>query len=297
MSATTLPRAGTQTTSKQRASWQQTAGRVGFWILIAIILIYTLFPFYWAINTSLKSETELFGLATYVPQNPTLINYESVFANDQFLRGLANSAIVAGSTTLMALVIGSFAAYSLGRLQFKGRTVMLYLVLAMTMFPQISILSGLFSIVNGLGLFGSLGSLIVTYPLITLPFTVWTLTSFFKGLPAELEQAALVDGATGFQTFYMILLPLTAPALVTTGLLSFISAWNEYLFALTFTSINPSAQTVPVAIALFSGRISRQYPLAEIMAASVVVTIPLIVLVLVFQRRIVEGLTAGAVKG
>src|SRR5690606_2996174 len=142
-------------------------------------------------------------------------------------------------------------AYALGRLHFRGRTLMLYAVLAMTMFPQISILSGLFSIVRDLGLFGSLTSLIVTYPLITLPFTVWTLTTFFKGLPGELEQAALVDGATGFQTFYLILLPLTAPALVTTGLLSFISAWNEYLFALTFTTINPSAQTVLVCIEHF----------------------------------------------
>lgn len=174
---------------------------------------------------------------------------------------------------------------------------MMYAVLAMTMFPQISILSGLFAIVTELGLFGTQGALMVTYPLITLPFTVWTLTSFFRGLPGELEQAALVDGATTFQTFYMILLPLTAPALVTTGLLAFISAWNEYLFALTFTLINPAARTVPVAIALFGGTVSRQEPIAEIMAASVVVTIPLIVLVLIFQRRIVEGLTAGAVKG
>jgi len=193
--------------------------------------------------------------------------------------------------------VGSFAAYALGRLQFRGRTLMLYAVLAMTMFPQISILSGVFSIVNQLGLFGSQAALIATYPLITLPFTVWTLTSFFRGLPGELEQAGLVDGANAFQTFYMILLPLTAPALVTTGLLAFIAAWNEYLFALTFTFINQSARTVTVAIALFTGQVSRQEPIAEIMAASVVVTIPLIILVLIFQRRIVEGLTAGAVKG
>jgi len=204
---------------------------------------------------------------------------------------------IAGMVLCEALVIGAFAAYALGRLQFRGRTLMLYAILAMTMFPQISILSGLFAIVIDLGLFGSLGALIVSYPLLTLPFTVWTLTSFFKGLPAELEQAALVDGASTFQTFYLILLPLTAPALVTTGLLSFISAWNEYLFALTFTTVNPSAQTVPVAIALFGGRVLRQDPIAEVMAASVVVTVPLIVLVLIFQRRIVEGLTAGAVKG
>ncbi len=174
---------------------------------------------------------------------------------------------------------------------------MLYLVLAMTMFPQISILSGLFEVVNQLGVYGATTSLMLTYPLITVPFTVWTLNSFFKGLPGELEQAALVDGATPFQTFYMILLPLTAPALVTTGLLAFIQAWNEYLFALTFTTINPPARTVTVAIALFSGQVSRQEPIAEIMAASIVVTIPLIVLVLIFQNRIVEGLTAGAVKG
>lgn len=272
-------------------------GRVLFWIIVILILLYTLFPFYWAFNSSLKGENEIFSTATFWPINPTPINYESVFTNDQFIRGLVNSAFVAASTTIFALAIGAFAAYALGRLQFRGRLLMLYAVLAMTMFPQISILSGLFAIITELGLYGSLGSLIVTYPLLTLPFTVWTLTSFFKGLPAELEQASLVDGATTFQTFYMILLPLTAPALVTTGLLAFISAWNEYLFALTFTIVNPSAQTVPVAIALFGGRVLRQDPIAEVMAASVVVTIPLIVLVLIFQRRIVEGLTAGAVKG
>jgi trehalose/maltose transport system permease protein len=272
-------------------------GRVGFWILIILILVYTLFPFYWAINSSFKGENEIIAPATYIPRNPTLINYQAVFSNEQFVRSLINSALVSGSTTVLALVVGSFAAYALGRLRFRGRMVMMYAVLAMTMFPQISILSGLFAIVSELGLFGTQGALIATYPIITLPFTVWTLTSFFRGLPHELEQAALVDGATTFQTFYMILLPLTAPALVTTGLLAFISAWNEYLFSLTFTLVNPAARTVPVAIALFSGTVNRQEPIAEIMAASVVVTIPLIILVLIFQRRIVEGLTAGAVKG
>jgi trehalose/maltose transport system permease protein len=273
------------------------AGRIAFWMLVIVILIYTLFPFYWAINSSFKGENEIISPATYFPARPTLINYQSAFSNDQFLRSLGNSTVVSGATTLLALVIGSFAAYALGRLQFRGRMAMMYAVLAMTMFPQISILSGLFAIVADLGLFGTQGALIVSYPLITLPFTVWTLTSFFRGLPSELEQAALVDGATTFQTFYLILLPLTAPALVTTGLLAFISAWNEYLFSLTFTLINPAARTVPVAIALFGGTVTRQEPIAEIMAASVVVTIPLIVLVLIFQRRIVEGLTAGAVKG
>lgn len=270
---------------------------IGFWLLIIAIALFTLFPFYWALNSSLKTEAEIIRPATYFPQNPTLQNYEAVFSNNQFLVGLANSAIVSGIAVVLALVVGSFAAYALGRLEFRGKNVMLYLVLAMTMFPTISILSGLFAITRELGVFGSINALIITYPIFTLPFTVWVLVSFFKGLPAELEQAALVDGATPFQTFYMILLPLTAPALVTTGLLAFISAWNEYLLAVTFTATSPSAQTVPVAIARFSGVIARQEPIAEVMAASIVVTIPLIVLVLIFQRRIVEGLTAGAVKG
>ncbi|MDX2162031.1 MAG: carbohydrate ABC transporter permease [bacterium] len=299
MSAITrkLPAASTQSRAGQQRDWKYWLGRIAFWLLILLILIYTLFPFYWAINSSFKDENEMFRPATYFPTNPTLANYQGVFTNDEFIRGLANSAVVSGTSTVFALVIGAFAAYALGRLRFRGRMVMLYAVLAMTMFPQISVLSGLFGIISDLGLYGSQGALIVTYPLITLPFTVWTLTSFFRGLPGELEQAALVDGANSFQTFYLILLPLTAPALVTTGLLAFISAWNEYLFALTFTLTTPASRTVTVAIALFTGRVMRQDPITEIMAASVIVTIPLIALVLIFQRRIVEGLTAGAVKG
>jgi trehalose/maltose transport system permease protein len=174
---------------------------------------------------------------------------------------------------------------------------LLYVMLSMTMFPQISILSGLYTIVREVGVFGTPFALILTYPVFTLPFTIWVMTSFFRGLPAEIEQAAIVDGATPFQTFYMILLPLTAPALVTTGLLAFVRSWNEYLFALNFTITEPSAQTAPVVIAQFSGTVSRQEPIAEIMAAAMVVTIPLVILVLVFQNRIVDGLTAGAVKG
>lgn len=283
--------------TRQRSPLFNTLSRAGFYALIILIGVYALFPFYWALNTSFKAEDELFGAATYLPQEPTLINYQTVFQDDNFIRALINSAWVSGLTVLVALVVGSFAAYALGRLRFRGRTAMLYAVLAMTMFPQISILSGLFSIVRELGLYGSPFSLIVTYPVFTLPFTVWVLTSFFQGLPGEIEQAALVDGATTFQTFRMILLPLTAPALVTTGLLAFISAWNEYLFALTFTITEPDSFTVPVAIALFSGKIARQEPLAEVMAAAMVVTFPLLALVLVFQNRIVAGLTAGAVKG
>ncbi len=276
---------------------KELAQRVTLYILVIIVAVYALFPFYWAFVTSFKEEGEMFRSATYLPQNPTLRNYEYVFRDNTFIEALKNSALISSATSVFALVAGSFAAYALGRLRFKGRIVLLYVVLSMTMFPAISILSGLYTIVRELGFFGTGLSLIVTYPIFTLPFTVWVLTSFFKGLPAEIEQAAIVDGATPFQTFRLILLPLTAPALVTTGLLAFVQSWNEYLFALNFTSTNPAAQTVPVAIAQFSGQFSEQEPIAEIMAAAMVVTIPLVVLVLVFQNRIVEGLTAGAVKG
>ncbi len=271
--------------------------RILFYFLVIVIAIYALFPFYWAFSTSLKTENELFSRAAYLPQQPTLANYQAVLQDGTFLVALRNSAFVASTTAVLSLMVGSFAAYALGRLRFRGRTVLLYLVLSMTMFPAISILSGLYTIVREFGVFGTPFALILTYPVFTLPFTVWVLTSFFRGLPAEIEQAAIVDGATPFQTFRMILLPLLAPALVTTGLLSFVSSWNEYLFALNFTITNPAAQTVPVAIAQFSGVDAMQEPVAEIMAAAIIVTIPLVALVLIFQNRIAAGLTAGAVKG
>jgi trehalose/maltose transport system permease protein len=267
------------------------------YLAVILIAVYALFPFYWAFVTSFKDESEMFQSATYLPREPTLQNYEYVFRDNTFLVALRNSSLVSGVTSVIALVVGSFAAYALGRLRFRGRVFLLYVVLSMTMFPAISILSGLYTIVREFGFFGTPLSLIATYPVFTLPFTVWVLTSFFRGLPAEIEQAAIVDGATPFQTFRLILLPLTAPALVTTGLLAFVLSWNEYLFALNFTATNPSSQTVPVVIAQFSGQFSEQEPIAEIMAAAMVVTIPLVALVLVFQNRIVEGLTAGAVKG
>jgi len=279
-------------------------GRILFWIMIVLIAVYMLFPFYWAINSSLKTENQLqMTPATFVPRAPqtleiapTLINYASVFRNQNFLNGLVQSSIVAVSTTVLSLVIGSFAAFALGKLRFRGRTPSLYLILSMTMFPQVAVLTGLYAVIRTLQL-PAIPSMILSYLLFTLPFTTWVMTSFFRGLPLELLQAAQVDGATPFQTFYQILLPLTLPALVTTGLLAFINAWNEYLFALTFTTIEPNARTVPVVIALFTGQISRQEPFGEIMAAAVVVTVPLLILVLIFQQKIVDGLTAGAVKG
>ena len=274
-----------------------TVGRILFWLLIIFIFVYLIFPFYWTINSSLKTESELQKTpATFVPEDPTMQNYFAVLRNDRFLRGLLNSTIVATSTTLLALVIGAFGAFALGKLRFRGKTISIYLILAMTMFPSIAVLSGLYVVINTIKLH-PIPSMILSYMIFTLPFTVWVLTSFFKDLPMEIMRSAQVDGATPFQTFYLILLPLTLPALVTTGLLAFIAAWNEYLFALTFTTIDPASRTVPVVIALFTGEIAHQEPFGEIMAAAVVVTIPLVILVFIFQQKIVAGLTAGAVKG
>ena len=272
-------------------------GNLLFWALILLIIFYTLFPFYWAVVSSITPSNQLFSTPVrYFPQNPTLSSYRTVFSNPDFMRALLNSVFVAGTTVILSLLIGSFGAYALGRLQFRGRNIALYLVLSMTMFPAIAILGALFTMVRRLGIYNTPWALIMTYMTFSLPFTVWVLSNFFKSLPAELEQAAYVDGASPFQTFYLILLPLTAPGLVTTGLLAFISAWNEFLYALTFT-LTPEARTVPPAIALFSGSQEFEIPWGDIMAAAIVVTVPLVVLVLVFQQRLVEGLTAGAVKG
>lgn len=272
-------------------------GRALFWLLVLIIIVYLMFPFYWALNSSLKTEAELQRTpATFVPARATIVNYEAVLSNDRFILGLRNSLIVAASTTILSLLIGSFAAFALGKLRFRGKTISLYLILAMTMFPSIAVLSGLFAVISTLRI-NPLLAMILSYLIFTLPFTVWVLTSFFRDLPMEIMRSAQVDGATPFQTFYKILLPLTVPALVTTGLLAFIAAWNEYLFALTFTTIEPGSRTVPVAIALFTGEVAHQEPFGEIMAAAILVTIPLVGLVLIFQQKIVAGLTAGAVKG
>lgn len=278
--------------------------RIVFYTLLIIIFVFMLFPFYWAINSSLKTEAQLqMTPATFVPRDsqtykfsPSLINYKAVFQDNQFVMGLLNSTIVSVTTTVLSLLIGSFAGFALGKLRFRWKKPCLYIILAMTMFPQITVLSGLYAVMTELKL-GARISMILSYMIFTLPFTVWVLTAFFKELPIELMESAQVDGATPFQTFSKILLPLTAPALVTTGLLAFISAWNEFLFALTFTSVETDARTVPVAIAYFTGTIARQEPFGEIMAAAVIVTIPIVVLVLIFQNRIVAGLTAGAVKG
>jgi trehalose/maltose transport system permease protein len=197
---------------------------------------------------------------------------------------------------VLSLLLAITAAYALARVRFKGRGALLFTILSVSMFPQIAVLAGLFEMVRGLGLYNNLLSLVLAYMIFTLPFTVWVLTTFMRDLPVELEEAAIVDGAKPHQIIFKVFMPLMWPALVTTGLLAFIAAWNEFLFALTFVS-NDAQRTVPVAIALLSGATEQEIPWGPIMAASVIVTVPLVILVLIFQRRIVAGLTAGAVKG
>ena len=270
-------------------------GRVGFYLLLALIIFYTVFPFYWAVISSLETGSALFQV-DFWPTDPAWDNYLAVFREQPFGRNILNSIIVAVSTVLLSLGLAVLAAYALGRIRFRGRTALLFVVLGVSMFPQIAVLSGMFELIRWLGLYNNLLALTLSYMIFTLPFTVWVLTTFMRELPKELEEAAIVDGARPFTIVTRVFMPLMGPALVTTGLLAFIAAWNEFLFALTFT-LSSEMRTVPVAIALISGASAYELPWGNIMAASVTVTVPLIVLVLVFQRRIVSGLTAGAVKG
>lgn len=291
--AQTIPARRTRA-SKRVTYW---VGRVLFYALVVFIIVYSVFPFYWAVISSFKTSDALFSSnPSFLPLPFTLTHYQNVFSGAAFGRNLLNSLVVAGLATLLSLVLGVLAAYALGRLRFPPKNAVLYLVLAMTMFPQVSVLSGMFVLLRQLNIFNTYWGLIFSYLLFTLPFTVWVLTGYFRGLPRELEEAAYVDGASPMQTLLQVMLPLTGPGLVTTGLLAFIAAWNEYLFALTFT-IGNQAKTVPVAIASFGGATPFEVPWGSIMAASVIVTVPLVILVLIFQQRIVAGLTAGAVKG
>jgi trehalose/maltose transport system permease protein len=269
--------------------------RGAFWLLVAAILAFALFPFYYAVVSSLRSPARLFEVA-WLPETWTTVNYAAVFAEQSFGRNILNSVAVAGSVVALSMLVGVMAAYALARVRFHGRATLLAVILAVSMFPQVAILSGMFELIRALGLYNRLGGLTLSYMVFTLPFTIWILTMFLRELPRELEEVALIDGAGAWRMLIDIFLPLSAPAMVTTGLLAFIAAWNEFLFALTFT-LTDGQRTVPVAIALMSGASQYELPWGSIMAASVIVTVPLIALVLVFQRRIVAGLTAGAVKG
>ena len=268
--------------------------RLAFWIAVIVVLFYTLFPYYWAVVSSTKQGAELFG-TNWLPAWD-FRHYAELFRNKIFARSLLNSAIVATSTTLLSLILASTAAYALGRMEFRGRKFTLMAILMVSIFPQIVVLAGMFELVNLLGLFNNLGALIFAYMITTVPFTTWILTSFMQSFPRELEEAATMDGCSPLRILTHIVMPLIGPALASTGLLAFILAWNEFLFALTFI-LTDDQRTVPVAIGLLGGASHFEYPFGPVMAASIVVTLPLIVLVQIFQKKVVSGLTSGAVKG
>jgi len=288
----TVERAGTKTKrrdpTKVRTPWW-------IWLAVAAIIVFCLFPFYWLVNTSLKTGPDL-STSALVPPSPSLENYKSIFQDSNFTLALKNSAIVALVTTALSLIIGSFCAYALARLRMKRKFLILAIVLSISTFPQIAIAAPIFKLWRDVGLYDTLPGLVIPYLTFALPLTIYILTSFFKEIPRDLEEAALVDGATNFEAFRKVVVPLAAPGLATAGILTFIAAWNEFLLAITLTS-SSSARTVPAAIAFFTGSTQFEQPLGTISAASVTISIPLILLVLLFQKRIVAGLTAGAVKG
>jgi ABC-type glycerol-3-phosphate transport system permease component len=262
--------------------------------VLALLVALAAFPFYWALVASLTPETTLFREPSLWPSELILDHYRALFSERDFWVPIRNSLIVAGTTTIFCVAAGALAAYALARLHFRGKTAILSFILAVTMFPQISIVSPLYLMLRALRLIDTYPGLILPYMTFAMPLTVWLLVGFFRQLPHDLEEAALVDGATRWQAFTRIILPLSAPGLATTAILTFIYCWNEFLFALSFT-LGPERQTVPVAIALFRGQ--YQVPWGQILAAAVVATLPVAIMVLLFQRRIVQGLTAGAVKG
>jgi trehalose/maltose transport system permease protein len=270
---------------------------VGLYLLVIAIVLYSVFPFYYAIITSLKNGSALFRV-DYFPFsfNWTLDNYPAVFREQAFSTNIWNSILVSSAVVFLSILLGLTSAFALARVRFRGRSLLLMTILGVSMFPQVAVLSGMFEVIRYFGLYNSLWSLVFSYLIFTLPFTVWVLTTFMRELPKELEEAAIMDGASSWAIVSRVFLPLMWPAVVTTGLLAFIAAWNEFLFALTFTLTNEQ-RTVPVAIALISGASSHELPWGNIMAASVMVTLPLVLLVLIFQKRIISGLTEGAIKG
>jgi ABC-type glycerol-3-phosphate transport system permease component len=271
--------------------------RAGKWLPVAavgLLVLASAFPFYWAIVSSLTPEARLFEAPSLLPSRLVLDHYRALFEDRRFWVPIRNSLIVAGSTTAFSVVVGSLCAYALARLRFRWKGLILGFVLAVAMFPQISIVSPLYLLLRRLHLINTYPGLILPYLTFAMPLTVWLLVGFFRQLPAELEEAAMVDGAGRLRAFWEIILPLSIPGIATTAILTLVYSWNEFLFALSFT-LGPERQTVPVAIALFRGQ--YQVPWGEILAAAVVATAPVALLVLAFQRRIVQGLTAGAVRG
>jgi multiple sugar transport system permease protein len=274
-------------TPRERAFWS---------IAILLVLLYALIPVVWITSLSLKEPAELADGKFLPTGGITFDNYDTIFSDDTFNAALVNSLGIAAIATLISIVLAAMAAYALARLNFAGKAVILSGALAVAMFPPISIVGSLFDMWRSVGLFDTWAGLIIPYMTFTLPLAIYTLSAFFREIPWELEQAAQVDGATPFQAFTKVIVPLAAPGVFTAAILVFIFAWNDFLFATTLTSTD-AARTVPAALAFFTGASQFEDPTGAIAAAAVVVTIPIIIMVLIFQRRIVAGLTAGAVKG
>ncbi|MCG3114614.1 MAG: carbohydrate ABC transporter permease [Candidatus Manganitrophus sp. SA1] len=268
--------------------------QAGFFLLLFATALFFLGPVVWQAITSVTPDSELITLPPILPQHPTLEHYRSIFTSHPFFRIILNSLAVAGMTTFLSLAFGALAAFALARLHFKGKGLLLGVALGVSMFPPVAIISPLYLIVRALGLRDTWWALVLTHTAFSLPLSLWILTRFFEEIPAELYRAAQIDGCTPLQAFTKVLLPLAAPGLSAVAILVFLFSWGEFLFALTFTTTEAS-RTIPVGIALFPGL--HEIPYGDMAAASIVVTLPVILLVLFFQRRIVEGLTAGAVKG
>jgi multiple sugar transport system permease protein len=267
-----------------------------FWRAGSLLVIaYALLPVAWIVSLSLKPASDL-GDKRFLPREISLEHYRTVFHDAQFPAALWNSISIAFLSTLLSVMVAMFAAYAIVRLRFRGRRLILGAALAIAMFPPIAVIGPLFNLWRSIGLFDTWPGLILPYMTFTLPLAIWTLAAFFREIPWDLDKAARVDGATPFQAFRHVIVPLAAPGVFTAAILVFIFAWNDFLFAAALTSTN-AARTVPAAIAFFTGSSRFELPTGSIAAASVVVTVPVILVVLLFQRRIVAGLTAGAVKG
>ena len=278
--------AAVTTTPRQKVGWG-----VGNFVVIALALI----PVLWLVSLSFKTPTAVLD-PSFVPSQWTWGNYSGILQSSQFLRPLLNSIGIGLISTFIAVVLASMAAYAVARLAFPGKSVLIGMALLIAIFPQISLITPLFSIERALGLFNTWPGLIIPYVAFGLPLGIYILSAFFREIPWELEKAAKMDGATPFQAFTRVIAPLAAPGMVTTAILVFLACWNDFLFAISFTSTT-AARTAPAAMQYFSGGSVFTIPTGPIAAAAVVITIPIIIFVLFFQRRIVAGLTSGAVKG
>jgi multiple sugar transport system permease protein len=274
-----------------------TRNKVGTWAGFLFILVWCLLPVVWIISLSFKGPTETAaGSPQFLPKEPTLQNYTDIFNNSDFRDSLVNSFGIAAISTFLSVILATLAAYAIARLEFKGKKLVLSIALAIAMFPVVALVGPLFDLWRTLGLFNTWPGLIIPYMSFTLPLAIWTLSAFFREIPWEMEQAAQVDGATTWQAFRKVIVPLAAPGVFTAAILTFFFAWNEFVLALSLTSTTAS-RTVPAQLSYFVGPDPFNPPYGQLATASVVVTVPIIIIVLLFQRKIVAGLTSGAVKG